>query len=47
MTDEIFQMDFTMPNPDYKVYIPTDTHHEMYSHVAAAVALYDRKMKCG
>lgn len=34
-------------DPDYKVYIPTDTHHEMYSHVAAAVALYDRKMKCG
>lgn len=27
---------------DYKVFIETSTHHEMYSYVAAAITLYDR-----
>lgn len=30
-----------------KVYIPTDSQHDMYSFVAVAVALYDRKVKHG
>lgn len=30
---------------DHYVYIPTDTHHEMYSWVAGAVTLWDRR--CG
>jgi len=29
------------------VFIPTDTNFEMYSHVAAAVTLYDRAVKHG
>ena len=33
--------------PDRSVYIPTDTHHEMYDFVAAAVVLYDRQVKHG
>jgi tRNA(Leu) C34 or U34 (ribose-2'-O)-methylase TrmL len=33
--------------PDEIVYIPTDDDVEMYSHVAAAVTLYDRKVKRG
>lgn len=31
--------------PDHAVYIPTSTHDEMCSFVAAAVALYDRRVK--
>lgn len=33
--------------PTVKVFIETDSNDEMYSHVAAAIALCDRKMKCG
>lgn len=31
--------------PTHTVYIPTDSKHEMYAHVCAAVTLYDRKLK--
>lgn len=34
-------------NPDYLVYIPTATHDEMYSWVAASCVLYDRLVKNG
>lgn len=33
--------------PDYKVYVETGSHHEMYSHVAAAVILHDRARQLG
>jgi len=33
--------------PDFTVYIDTDSNDEMYSHVAAAIALYDRKKNLG
>lgn len=33
--------------PSDRVFIPTATHHEMYSHVAAAVVLWDRMLKHG
>lgn len=33
--------------PEHTVYIPTDAHAEMYSHVAAAITLFDRKRKVG
>lgn len=33
--------------PDHVVYIPTGSIHEMYSHTAGAVTLYDRMMKNG
>ena len=33
--------------PTISVYIETDSNDEMYSHVAAAIALCGRKMKCG
>ena len=29
----------------HTVYIPTDTHDEMYSFVACAITLYDRRLK--
>lgn len=33
--------------PDYSVYVPTDTIDNMYSYIAGAVILYDRKVKNG
>lgn len=32
---------------DSYIYIPVDTNYEMYSHVSAAITLYDRKLKNG
>lgn len=36
---------FKKRKPDYKIYILTDTDDEMYSWVAAAITLYDRRFK--
>lgn len=33
--------------PDYKVFIPTDDHHEMYDFVSAALVLYHRALQNG
>jgi hypothetical protein len=34
-------------SPTHKVFIPTESHHEMHSFVAAAITLYDRSVKSG
>lgn len=36
---------FGAKDPDHMVYIPTETHFEMYSWMAAGVTLYDRAAK--
>jgi hypothetical protein len=41
------EVEMSNRKPDYSVYIETDTKDEMFSYVAAAVTLWDRRIKNG